>query len=53
LQPGIPAFEIHSNLIHTTLSECNYIIYEHYTALSHVWEYSSEKRAIYIDNKPF
>jgi hypothetical protein len=50
---GIPGSEIHSSLIHTTLSEYNNDIYEHYTVLSHVSGNSSEKRTIYVDNKSF
>jgi hypothetical protein len=53
LQPGAPGSDMHCSLIHTTLPECHDDIYEHYTALSYVWGDASQKRVIFIDQRPF
>ena len=52
LQPGAPGSDIHCSLIHTTLQECHDDIYENYTALSYVWGDASQKRVIFIDERP-
>ncbi|CAG8978448.1 hypothetical protein HYALB_00013275 [Hymenoscyphus albidus] len=50
---------IHCSLIHTTLSECDNDIIDHYTALSYVWGSGIDEneettfRTIFLDNKPY
>ncbi|KAE8445418.1 hypothetical protein EG329_013431 [Mollisiaceae sp. DMI_Dod_QoI] len=52
LHPGLPGSDIHCSLIHTTISHCHGNIFEHYTALSYVWGYVTERRTIYVDRMP-
>jgi hypothetical protein len=52
LQPGIPGTTIRGTLLHTTVTECDENIYEHYTTLSYVWGDSTNRVTIYISDKP-
>jgi hypothetical protein len=53
LQPSLShAAELHCNLLHPTLSECDRDIIDQYTALSYVWGDPSNTGCIYIDETP-
>ncbi|KAG4429972.1 hypothetical protein IFR05_014549 [Cadophora sp. M221] len=53
LQPGTPDSPIYCHLEYTTLEECRYDLYGHYTALSYVWGDTSERRTIFVESQPF
>jgi Heterokaryon incompatibility protein (HET) len=45
--------ELHCSLIHTTLSQCEDDIFDHYTALSYVWGDGTDLRSISLDGTLF
>lgn len=49
-QPGSP---ISCSLVHTTLSECDNDIYQHFTALSYVLGDATQRRVVHVDDKAF
>jgi len=41
---------VHCNLVHTTLSQCEHEILDHYIALSYVWGDATNVRTIWVDD---
>lgn len=53
LQPALhDSEEVQCGLIHTTLSQCENDIFDHYTALSYVWGDTTDLRTILLDELP-
>ena len=54
LQPALHDSEkVQCSLIHTTLSQCENDIFDHYTALSYVWGDPTDLQTILVDGLPF
>ncbi len=54
LQPAVhDSDELQCSLIHTSLSQCEDDIFDHYTALSYVWGDGIDRRTISLDDSPF
>ncbi|KAE8447289.1 hypothetical protein EG329_010847 [Mollisiaceae sp. DMI_Dod_QoI] len=44
--------EVRCSLVHTTLSQCEYDVIDHYTALSYVWGDASILNSIWVNDRP-
>lgn len=53
IQPSLlESTDVCCNIIHTTLSQCEHEILDHYTALSYVWGDPTDLKTIWVDDSP-